>query len=95
MPAYADELRLLRSEICHRAADWLAAAGNSLWVSAWATKDDGTEAVALLTQMIGQLGQEAADAFDRGRWYAATALTRQIVEAHYRWCAYLQREPCT
>lgn len=41
------------------------------------------EAVGLLTQMIGQLGQEAADAFDRERWYAATALTRQIVEAHY------------
>jgi len=33
--------------------------------------------------MIGQLGQEAADAYDRERWYAATALTRQIVEAHY------------
>src|SRR3546814_20143056 len=33
--------------------------------------------------MVGQRGQEAADAFDHERWYAATALTRQIVEAHY------------
>ena len=83
MSAHADDLRLLRSQVCHAASDWLAAAGNSLWVSAWATKDRSTEAVALVTQMIGELGQEAADAFDRGRWYAATALTRQVVEAHY------------
>jgi len=78
-----DDLSALRSRICHLAADWLARAGDSLWVSAWATQDNDTEAVALLTQMVGQLGQEAADAFDRERWYAATALTRQIVEAHY------------
>jgi hypothetical protein len=32
--------------------------------------------------MVGQLGQEAADAFDRERWYAANCLVRQIVEAH-------------
>lgn len=79
----ADDLRALRSLVCHQAADWLAGAGNSLWVSAWATKDPDTDAVALLTQMVGQLGQEAADAFDQERWYAATTLTRQIVEAHY------------
>jgi len=42
-----------------------------------------TEAGALLTQMVGQLGQEAADACDRERWYAAAPLTRQIVEVHY------------
>ncbi|KRF19878.1 hypothetical protein [Nocardioides sp. Soil796] len=78
-----DDLSALRSQICHLAADWLAGAGDSLWVTAWATQDSDTEAVALLTQMVGQLGQEAADAFDRERWYAATALTRQIVEAHY------------
>src|SRR3546814_10224515 len=76
-----DDLSARRSQICHLAADWLAGAGDSLWVSAWATQDNDTEAVALLTQMVGQLGQEAADAFDHERWYAATALTRQIVEA--------------
>jgi hypothetical protein len=78
-----DDLSVLRSQICRLAADWLAGAGDSLLVSAWATQDNDIEAVALLTQMVGQLGQEAADAFDRQRWYAATALTRQIVEAHY------------
>lgn len=78
-----DGLSALRSRVCHLAADWLAAVGDSLWVSAWAVKDRDTEAVALVTQMVGQLGQEAADAFDRERWYPATALTRQIVEAHY------------
>ena len=78
-----DDLIALRSRICHLAADWLAGAGDSLWVSAWATQDKDTEAVALLAQMVGQLGQEAAYAFDHERWYAATALTRQIVEAHY------------
>lgn len=78
-----DSLHDLRSRVCHLAADWLAEAGNSLWVSAWMTKDRDAEAVALVAQMVGQLGQEAADAFDRERWYAATALTRQIVEAHY------------
>lgn len=77
------ELRAIRSQLCHLAADWLTAAGDSLWTSAWATKNADVEAVALVTQMVGQLGQEAADAFDRERWYAATALTRQIVEAHY------------
>lgn len=77
------QLRAIRSEICRLAADWLAGAGDSLWVSAWATRNADVEAVALLTQMIGQLGQAAADAFDRDRWYAATALLRQIVEAHY------------
>lgn len=41
------------------------------------------EALAILSQMAGQLGQEAADAYDKDRWYAANALTRQIVEAHY------------
>lgn len=77
------ELRAIRSEVCRLAANWLAGAGDSLWLSAWATRNADVEAVGLLTQMIGQLGQEAADAFDRERWYAATALTRQIVEAHY------------
>jgi hypothetical protein len=77
------ELRALRSEVCHLAADWLACAGDSLWVSAWATQDRDSEALALLTQMVGQLGQAAADAFDRERWYAANSLVRQIVEAHY------------
>ncbi|MFA4051889.1 hypothetical protein [Mycobacteroides chelonae] len=77
------ELRAIRSEVCHLAADWLAAAGNDLWVSSWAIKNPDLEAVALLTQMVGQLGQEAIDAFERERWYAATALTRQIVEANY------------
>lgn len=78
-----DRLRDLRSLVCHLAADWLADAGDSLWVSAWVTKDHDAEAVALVAQMAGQLGQEATDAFDRERWYAAVALTRQIVEAHY------------
>lgn len=78
-----DDLSALRSQICHLSADWLADAGDSLWVSAWATQDNDIEAVALVTQMVGQLGQEAAGAFDRQRWYAATALTRQIVEVHY------------
>lgn len=73
----------LRSEVSHLAANWLAGAGASLWVSAWATKDRDGEAVALVTQMIGQLGQAAADSFDSERWYAANALVRQIVEAHY------------
>lgn len=77
------DLHFLRSSICHLASDWLADAGNKLWVNAWATKDFDMEAVALLAQMAGQLGQEATDAFDRDRWYAATALTRQIVEANY------------
>lgn len=76
-------LRAIRSEVCHLAANWLADAGYCLWVSAWATKNADVEAVALVTQMIAQLGQEAVDAFDRQRWYAATALIRQIVEAHY------------
>src|SRR3546814_18181080 len=87
-----DDLSARRSQICHLAADWLAGAGDSLWVSAWATQDNDTEAVALLTQMVGQLGQAAADAFDHERWYAATALTRQIVEAHYL-MAELRDEP--
>lgn len=78
-----DCLRGLRSLVCHLAADWLAEAGQLLWVDSWARKDRDTEAVALVAQMAGQLGQEAADAFDRERWYAAVALTRQIVEAHY------------
>lgn len=77
------ELAATRSQVCRLAANWLAGAGDSLWLSAWATRNADAEAVALLTQMIGQLGQEAADAFDRERWYAATALTRQIVEAYY------------
>jgi len=58
-------------------------------VSSWAAEDSEAEAIALLTQMIGQLGQEAADAFDRERWYAATALTRQIVEAQYLMAVFL------
>jgi len=41
------------------------------------------EAVALVTQMVGQLGQAAAECCDHRRWHAATALARQIVEAHY------------
>lgn len=79
----SSDLGALRSQVCHQAADWLAAAGDSLWATAHMTQEKDTEAVALLTQMVGQLGQEAADAFDRQRWYAATALTRQIIEAHY------------
>ena len=87
------ELRHLRSEVSHLAADWLAGAGDSLWVSAWATNDRDTEAVALVTQMVGQLGQTAADSFDRERWYAANALVRQIVEAHYLMAVFRDDPP--
>lgn len=83
MSGDSDCVRDLRSRVCHLAANWLADAGDSLRVSAWTTKDRDAEAIALVAQMAGQLGQEAADAFDRERWYAAVALTRQIVEAHY------------
>lgn len=78
-----DHLCDLRSSVCHLATAWLAETGQRLWVDSSATKDRDTEAVALVTQMPGQVGQEAAYAFDRERWYAAVALTRQIVEAHY------------
>lgn len=64
-----------------------------MWVIAWTGKDRDTEAVALVTQMVGQLGQEAADAFDRERWYAAAALTRQIVEAHYLMAVFRDDPP--
>lgn len=87
------ELRVIRSEVCHLAANWLAAAGNDLWVSSWAIRNSDLEAVALLTQMVGQLGQEAIDAFDRERWYAATALTRQIVEANYLMAVFREDPP--
>ena len=50
----------LRSEVSHLAADWLADAGHSLWVIAWKTINRDAEAVALATQMVGQLGQAAA-----------------------------------
>lgn len=83
----------LRSQVSHLAANWLAAAGDSLWVSAWATKDRDTEAVALVTQIVGQLGQTAADSFDRERWYAANALVRQIVEAHYLMAVFRDDPP--
>lgn len=77
------DVHVLRSEVSHLAADWLAGAGDNLSVSAWATKNRDTKAVALVTQMVGQLGQAAADSFDRKRWYAANALVRQMVEAYY------------
>ncbi|UKA56947.1 hypothetical protein [Arthrobacter sp. FW306-2-2C-D06B] len=93
MSGDSDSLRDLRSLVCHLAADWLAEAGQRLWVDSWATKDHDSEAVALVAQMVGQLGQEAADAFDRERWYAATALTRQIVEAHYLMAAFRDDPP--
>ena len=48
------DLSALRSRICHLAADLLARAGDHLWVNAWATQDNDTEAVALLTQMVAQ-----------------------------------------
>ena len=73
------DLATLRSQVCHLAADWLAAAGDHLWTSGHLMKEDETEAVGVVVQIIGQLGQEAADAFDRGRHYAGSALARQIV----------------
>lgn len=87
------ELRHLRSEVSHLAANWLAAAGDSLWVSAWATNNRDAEAVALVTQMVGQLGQAAADSFDLKRWYAANALVRQIVEEHYLMAVFRDDPP--
>ena len=78
-----DDPHALRSEVCHRAADWLAEVGHHLWVLGHWAKHEETHAVGVLTQMIGQLGQEAADAFDRRRWYAANSLVRQIVECQY------------
>lgn len=60
-----DDLAVLRSRVCHLTADWLADAGKHLWVDSWMLRDQGNEAVTLVTQMVGQFGQEAADAFDR------------------------------
>lgn len=87
------ELRRLRSEVSHLAADWLADAGQSLWVNAWTTTNRDAEAVALTTQMVGQLGQAAADAFDLERWYAANTLVRQIVEAQYLMAVFRDDQP--
>lgn len=78
-----DDLYPLRSQVCHLAADWLATVGDHLWVIGILSSEQETEAVGVLAQMIGQLGQEATGAFDRERYYAAAALVRQIVEAQY------------
>jgi hypothetical protein len=73
----------MRSQVCHLTSSWLAELGDGLWQGSHHTTEPQAEAAALVTQMVAELGQEAAEAFDRERWYAGVALTRQIVEAHY------------
>lgn len=87
------ETRHLRSEVSHLAANWLTDAGHDLWLIGWGTRNRDVEAVALVTQMVGQLGQASADAFDVERWYAANALLRQIVEVHYLMAVFRDDPP--
>jgi hypothetical protein len=75
------ELSVLRRQVAHETADWLAGFGLLLWRVNWL--DDGVAGSAVATQMVGQIGQEAADAYDKERYYAGSCLTRQLVEAHY------------
>lgn len=75
------EVGELRRQAARQTAGWLASFGLLLWRSNLV--DDAVAGVAVVTQMVGQLGQGAVDAFDRDRFYAGSCMTRQLVEAHY------------
>lgn len=79
--AHDRELSALRRRVAHKTADWLADFGLMLWQANWL--DDAVSGLATVTQMVGQIGQEASDAYEKERYYAGSCLTRQLVEAHY------------
>jgi len=80
---YPSDAHALRTQVCEEVSGWLAATGQILWVGAFIGKDPSTEAVALVTQTAGELGEVATSCYAERRYYAGAALVRQIVEAHY------------
>lgn len=84
------ELSGLRHRAAQDSANWLARFGLLLWRTNWL--DDAMVSLAIATQMVGEIGQEAADAYDNQRYYAGSCLTRQLVEAHFL-LAYFRMDP--
>jgi hypothetical protein len=77
------EARRARETACRLAASGLATVGESLLMGGWLLRDDAARAVAVLTQIAGELAGSAVRLLDDGRTYGAAVLLRQLVEVEY------------
>ncbi|MEO6473384.1 MAG: hypothetical protein ABIR57_15330 [Aeromicrobium sp.] len=77
------DLHDLRLEVSMNAAAWLAHYGDHLWQLGSQINDDEMIGVGIVSQMVGQVAEEAINAYVSERWYAGACLTRQMVEAQY------------
>ncbi len=83
----------LRSTTCQLVADALAETGRRLWHASHLLHDQHMEAMALVTQMAGELGQGATAMFGVQRWYAGSALVRQLFETQYLLARFAADDP--
>lgn len=83
MSMTTDELHEMRVRVCSEVSAWLASHGVSLWQFGYFAESDDIIGLGVASQMVGQVGEEAVDAFVRERWYAGSCLVRQVVEAQY------------
>jgi hypothetical protein len=77
------DLGALRTTTCQLVADALTETGRRMWHASHLLRDQRMEATALVTQMAGELGQGATAIFGAQRWYAGSALVRQLFETQY------------
>lgn len=72
-----------RIEFCTNVASALQATGRALWSFGLAADLPTREALAIVTQMSGDLAAGAVVMYSQENWYAGAALVRQLVEAEY------------
>jgi hypothetical protein len=83
-----DALTSVRRDVCTDVAALLAGVGLHMRVGGWLLRDRWLEAMSLVTQMMGQLGQASVVELGAKRWYAGSALLRQVFETQYLLAAF-------
>lgn len=72
-----------RIKFCGKVASALQNSGRVLWAFGLAHDLPAREALAIVTQMAGDLAQGAVDLYSRENWYGGASLVRQLVETEY------------
>lgn len=71
-----------RCKACHICAEQLKTCGDALWAFGMADNVQ-RRALATILQMGGSLAKGSVAMLEANNWYAAAALSRQLVEVEY------------
>ncbi len=75
--------RQLRIECCTSVAEALDRCGRMLWGASWVLRNKRGEALAIVTEVAGELALSACTLYSNRAWYAGGALVRSLIETEY------------